>query len=268
MASVFGETGDRDTGLATRTAEVLGEKKQVTVPTGIPGFDEALGQGLPAGNLYLVSGTLSSGAIQFAQEILYNTIIARGKVAYYTVENPSTDVMQDMQLVGMNIQQYVDDGTWVFGRVVPPKMKKVIDSLPEIPMEQRIDLDDTFTKLMNHFHGAAKDGRNTAIHLPLLVRNYSLDELQNLIFFMKGVSRKFGGVHFLLLTAGALAENISIAIKDSTDTVFEITTATRGTEIENTVAIQKIRGMIPKVRAIKLTQRGGRLATETIRRVQ
>jgi len=181
---------------------------------------------------------------------------------------PSTDVMADMQLIGMNIQQYVDDGTWVFGRVVPPKLKKVIDSLPEIPMEQRIDLDETFTKLMNHFHGAAKDGRNTAIHLPLLVRNYSLDELQNLIFFMKGVSRKFGGVHFLLLTAGAHAENIAVAIKDSTDTVFEITTQSRGTEIENTVAIQKIRAMLPKARAIKLTQRGGRLATETIRRVQ
>ena len=265
--SIFGES--KDVGPQGRMEDaILTQQKEAVIPTGIPGFDEALGQGLPTGNLYLVSGQIGSSSYQFVQQILYNTLISKGKVAYYTVENSSADIIQDMQLVGMNIQQYVDEGSWIFGRVIPPSMKKIIEVLPEIPMEQRIELDTSFTSLMNHYYDMIKEGRNTVLNLPLLVRSFPLNEIQNLLFYVTGVVRRYGGIHFVLLTEGAHDQNTMVTIKDTVDSVFEVSTALRGAEIENIVTISKIRGMMPKVRVVRLAQRESGLATETIRRVQ
>ncbi|MGQ0376454.1 MAG: RAD55 family ATPase [Nitrososphaerota archaeon] len=265
--SVFGES--KDVGPKARIEDTLQIKqKEVAVSTGIPGFDETLGQGLPTGNLYLISGQIGSSSNQLVQQILYNTMISKGKVAYYTVENSSPDIIQDMQLLGMNIQQYVDEGTWIFGRVIPPSMKKIIEALPEVPMEQRIELDTGFTTLMNHYYDMIKEGRNTALHLPLLVRSFPLNEVQNLLFYITGVVRRYGGIHFLLLTEGAHDQNTMVTIKDTVDSVFDVTAVARGAEIENIITISKIRSMVPKARVVRLAQRESGLATETIRRVQ
>lgn len=265
MASVFGKEG---TTSQREIGEVAIRQKNPLVSTGIPGFDESLGHGLPAGNLYLVSGSIGSSSVQFVQQVLYNALISKGKVSYYTVENSSTDIIEDMNVLGFNIQQYVDDGSWIFARVVPPNMKKIVEALPDVPMEQRLYLDDSLAKLMNHFHDAVKEGCNTVIHLPVLVRNYSLDEIQNLLFYMIGIVRGYGGIHFLLLTEGAHEQSVMLTIKDNVDSVFEISGSVRGTEIENTLTVSKIRGMVPKARIIRLAQREVGLATETIRRVQ
>lgn len=263
MASVFGGGEEQRS-----FTEALEKPAAVVIPTGIPGFDDFLGQGLPSGNLYLVSGSLESNSNLFVQQVLYNTLITKGKVAYYTVERPSTDIIDEMRVFGMAIQQYMDDGSWVFARLVPPKMKGIIDMLPEVPMEQRINLEGSLSALMNHFHESVKEGRSTAIHLPQLVRNFPLDDIQNLLFFMAGVARKFGGIHFLLLTEGAHDQNTTVTIKEAVDSVFEVTTEPRGSELENIIMIQKIRGVMPKTRIIRLATRTTGLATETIRRVQ
>ena len=267
MASIFGAgegaTGQREVGEA-----ILKQQKNVLISTGILGFDESLGSGLPSGNVYLISGSLGSSSNQFVQQILYNAVISKRKVSYYTVENSSTDIIEDMNVLGFNIQQYVDEGSWTFARVIPPSLKNIVDVLPDVPMEQRVYLDESFTKLMNHFHDAVKEGSNTVIHLPLLVRNYPLGEIQNLLFYMIGTARRYGGIHFLLLTEGAHEQSVMLTIKDSVDSVFEISASVRGTELENALTISKIRGVLPKTRIIRIVQREDGLATETIRRIQ
>lgn len=267
MASIFG-TSDDTTSQRQIGEAISKQQKNVLISTGIRGFDESLGSELPSGNIYLISGTIGSISSQFVQQVLYNAVISKKKVSYYTVENSSTDIIEDMSVFGFNIQQYVDDGSWTFARVVPPNMKKIIDVLPDVPMEQRVYLDESFAKLMNHFHDAVKEGSNTAIHLPLLVRNYPLDEIQNLLFYMVGIVRKYGGIHFLLLTEGAHEQSVMLTIKDSVDSVFEIDASVRGSELENVFTISKIRGILPKTRVIRLAQREDGLATETIRRIQ
>ena len=243
------------------------QKVKNATSTGIQGFDESLGQGLPSGNLYLISGEIESNSHQFVQQILYNHIISKGKVTYYTIEHSSFDIIDDMQVLGMNIQSYVDDGSWSFCRMIPQKMSEIMKAMPEPPLEQRIDLDESLTNLMNHYFDTVKDGRSTVIHLPLLIQNFSIDEIQNLLFFMKGTVRTFGGIHFLMLTEGAHDHNIVVPIKDMVDSVFDITSTTRGSEVENMINITKIRGMIPKSRQIRLSQRDGVLTTQTIRRI-
>ena len=273
MASVFGAGNNEQ--VAKKQESMLAGQQEFriageyeTINSGIPGFDESLGQGLPTGNIYLLTGTVGAGIEQFAQQVLYTTLIAKSKITYYNLENSSSDIVQDMKGYNMNIQPYVDDGSWKFARVIPQNMKKIIEAFPEEPMEERIYLDESFTGLMNHFYDSAKNDRNTAVHLTSLARNYSLEEIQNLMVYMKGTARRFGGIHFLILTHDAIPQTTAVTIKDIADTVFDTETAFRGNEIENTISITKIRNMIPKTHKIRLTQRETGLFTETIRRIQ
>lgn len=272
MASVFGSADDSNSGPTANRAldEVLinQQKQQETIKTGIPGFDENLGQGLPGGNIYLLTGNIGSNTEQFAQQILYSTLISKSKIAYYNVESSSTDVIQDMKVRKMNIQQYVDDGSWKFVRIIPQKTRKVLEALPEEPMEHRIYLEETLTPLMNNFYESAEEKRNTIIHLTALAKNYSHDELQNLLLYLKGIARRHGGIHFLMLTEEAIDTATTVSIKSLVDSVFEISTTYRGNELESIVAIPKIRNMVPRTRRVRLTERDTGLSTETIRRVQ
>lgn len=269
MASVFGSTDDTGSSSTSKLDEVLiSQQQQQVVKTGIPGFDEHLGQGLPSGNVYLLAGPVDSNSEQFVQQVLYTAIVSKQPVTYYNVDNSSTDIIQNMKIYGMNIQQYVDEGSWKFARVIPNSLKKIVEALPEEPMEERIYLDETFTGLMNHYFDNVKEKRHTAISLTSLVRNYPLEEIQNLMMYMKGIARRHGGIHFLTLTDDTLDKSTSSTIKDLVDAVFEIDTTYRGNEIETGVSILKIRNMIPKTRKVRLTQRESGLSTETIRRVQ
>lgn len=263
MSSIFGSEGKESV-----QVQDLAEQASHTIATGIPGFDDAIGQGLPAGNIYLVPGQLGSSADLFVQQILYNTIVSKSKVTYYTVTTPSSDIIKDMLLYKMGVEKFVDDGTWVFARIIPPKMKEIIDSLPENPMEQRVDLGDTLANLTNHLYDSISEGRNTAIHLPDLMRIYSLDEIQGIILYITSLARKFGGIHFMSLTEGAHEQHEIMGVKDMVDSVFEFTTNIREDGMENTLTIQKARDLIPKKRIIRLSQRETGLATETIRRIQ
>lgn len=269
MSSIFGSSKDE---LRAQSSGELTQQQQKTavsseIATGIPGFDELLGQGLPVGNLYLLSGSFSSNTALFAQQVLYNIMLRKGKVAYYTVEKASTDIADDMSVYGMNVGNYVDDGSWVFARAIPQNLKKISEALPEVPMEQRIDLTGSLAPFMDHFLSAAKEGRSTAVQLTPLMKSFSLDEIQSALLYMTAVARKYGGVHFVLMTDGIAEQNYTMAVKDMVDAVCEMVTENRGTEIETVVTIQKIRKVLPRSRVIRLTVRKDGFATETIRRI-
>jgi KaiC/GvpD/RAD55 family RecA-like ATPase len=209
---------------------------------------------------------LGSNADLFAQQILYRIVANGGKVNYYTVEHSSTDVALNMQLFGMNLEQYVKDGSWVFTRLVVPSMKNVIDAMQDLSQEKKIDL-DSLSKLMKSFEESAKEGHNTALHLSHLIRNFSLIEIQNLLFFMTEVTRKYGGIHFLLMTEDSHEKSLVVTIKDAVDAVFEFASQVIEEEIENILTIRKVRNMIPKARVLRLSVKNSGLVTETTSRI-
>ena len=222
---------------------------------------------MPSGNLYLLSGHLGSNTALFAQQVLYNSVVRKEKAAYYTLENSSADIIQDMHLFDLKIQRYIEDGSWIFARAIPSSMKKTIDSLPEVTTEKRIALEDSLSPLMDNFLESVKEGRNTAIHLSHLIRSFSLEEVQNLLFYMAGISRKYGGIHFILMTEGAHEQSVSATIKDAVDSVFEFSAEYRGSELEVILTVQKIRNMMPKSRILRLAVKNSGMVTETIRRM-
>ena len=148
---------------------------------------------MPSGNLYLLSSSLGSNADLFAQQILFRNVSDEGKVAYYTVERSSLDVMGDMELFGMNIDDYLKNGSWMFTRLVIPSMKSLIVTMPDVLQEKKLDL-VSLLELGKNFEDKVKQGFNTALHLSHLIRNFSIEEIQNLLFFMANVSRKYGGI--------------------------------------------------------------------------
>ena len=216
--------------------------------------------------MYLLSSSLGSNADLFAQQILYRIVANGGKVNYYTVEHSSADVALNMQLFGMNLEQYVKEGSWVFTRLVVPSMKNMIDAMPDLSQEKKIDL-DSLSKLMQNFEESAKEGYNTALHLSHLIRNFSLEEIENLLFFMIEVTRKYGGIHFLLMTEDSHEKSLVVTIKDAVDSVFEFTSQVIEEEIENILTIRKIRNMIPKARVLRLSMKNSGLVTETTSRI-
>jgi len=216
--------------------------------------------------LYLLSSSLGSNADLFAQQILYRIVANGVKVNYYTVEHSSTDVALNMQLFGMNLEQYVKDGSWVFTRLVVPSMKNVIDTMQDLSQEKKINL-DSLSKLEKSFEESAKEGYNTALHLSHLIRNFSLDEIQNLLFYMTEVTRKYGGIHFLLMTEDSHEKSLVVTIKDAVDSVFEFTSQVIEEEIENILTIRKVRNMIPKARVLRLSMKNSGLVTETTSRI-
>ena len=189
-----------------------------------------------------------------------------GKVDYYTVERSSLDIIADMELFGMNVEQYIKEGSWVFTRLVVPTMKSVIEIMPEVSQEKKIDL-GSLLELGKNFEEKVKEGYNTALHLSHLIRNFSLDEIQNLLFFMTEVARKYGGIHFLLMTEDSHEKGLVVTIKDTVDSVFEFTSQVRDSEIENILTIRKIRNMIPKARVLILSVKSAGLVTETTSRI-
>ena len=216
--------------------------------------------------MYLLSSSLGSNADLFAQQILYRIVANGVKVNYYTVEHSSTDVALNMQLFGMNLEQYVKDGSWVFTRLVVPSMKNVIDTMQDLSQEKKINL-DSLSKLEKSFEESAKEGYNTALHLSHLIRNFSLDEIQNLLFYMTEVTRKYGGIHFLLMTEDSHEKSLVVTIKDAVDSVFEFTSQVIEEEIENSLTIRKVRNMIPKARVLRLSMKNSGLVTETTSRI-
>ena len=134
-------------------------------------------------------------------------------------------------------------------------------------IEKKLELGDSLSGLMKNFEETAKDGRSTALYLAQLIRDFSLNEIESLIFFMTGVARKHGGIHFVLMTEDSHESSVVVTIKDAFDSVFEFVSGVVESEIENTLTIRKIRNMIPRVRVLRLSVKSTGLVTETTSRI-
>ncbi|MGQ0795982.1 MAG: RAD55 family ATPase [Nitrosopumilaceae archaeon] len=231
------------------------------------GFDERLGHGLPSGNLYLLSSSLGSNADLFAQQILYHAAGEGKKIMYYTIGRSSSDIIDDMNIYGMNLESFVSDGSWAFTRIIPPSMKKIVEGMEINSGEKKLDLGDSLAELMKNFEETAKNGRSTVLYLSQLIRDFSLNEIEGLIYFMTGVARKYGGIHFVLMTEDSHDSAVVVTIKDAFDSVFEFVSGAVDAEIENTITVRKIRNMIPKARVLRLSVKSAGLVTETTSRI-
>jgi len=192
MTAQFGEVN------TTTPQEKEIELEKEFLESGIPGFDDAIGNGLPIGNIYLLCGHFANGSDIFVQQVLNKRITSNDKVAYYTVEQSSNDTIDAMKLYGMDIKEYVNNNSWMFFRMLHTSLKNVSAVIPKVSTEQQISFDN-ISILMKHFQEKAEEGFNTCINFSPLMRNFSLKEISNFLFFMQNVVRATGGIHFVLI---------------------------------------------------------------------
>jgi circadian clock protein KaiC len=94
--------------------------------TGIASFDVIAKGGLPANRTTLVSGTAGSGKTVFAMQFLAAGIAAGERGVFVTFEESATDIRQNMQSFGWNLEQWERDGLLAFVDASPdPEIESV-----------------------------------------------------------------------------------------------------------------------------------------------
>ncbi len=235
---------------------------------GLMGIGYILGGGFPTNSVYLLTGDPGTFYATFAQQALYNAAKQKTKVVYYISESTSDDIIQDMNTFKWDLSEAMDDGTWVFSRVLPPQLKSVANNTPEDPREQRIDLPpNSLHALRDDFLQKLNEGRWSALSLSYLMKSYHEDEITDLIMFMVSAAHNLGGVHFILLPKGIHDESKVAYIKSLVDGVLSFKFAQGFEQAEGEIDIEKLRRVIPKVKIIRHAVQDNGLAIETTARV-
>jgi len=238
-----------------------------TVPSGIPGFDEALGKGLVEGNIYLIISDSGEYSKQITHQIFYNRIISKSHVSYYTFEDSSADIIEEMAHYNMHIEKYVNEGSWKFIRIISSELKQIIGTLAEHPLDEKVSHDEQMGDLINHLSKQLQNDHNTIMQMTHLIRELTPTQIQQLMLYLKGLTRKHGGIHFIILNKGAEDTDKEFIVRDLADSVFEITTSIKGTALEITTTIKKARTMNVNTRKLNLIEKNGELSTSTIQRI-
>jgi KaiC/GvpD/RAD55 family RecA-like ATPase len=235
---------------------------------GLQGIAYVLGGGFPTNSVYLMTGDPGTFYPTFAQQALFNAVKQKTKIVYYNCESSSEDTIQDMQTFKWDISEYVDDGTWVFTRVIPPQLKTIINSTPEDPREQRIDLPpNSLNALQDDFIERLNEGRWSCLSLSYLMKAYPVNEIVDLVMFWVNAAHKLGGVHFILLPKGIHEDSQVAYIKSLVDGVMSFKFAQGFEQAEGEIDIEKLRRVIPRVKTIRHAVQDDGLAIETSARV-
>lgn len=243
------------------------EKRSVRLPSGIPSFDDLLGDGFPEASLHILSGPYGGHHLTFAQQVLYNHAISKGNIAYYVIENSADDIIEDMSVFNWNINKYVDDGSWKFIHLLPPIMEKIAKLSEGNPLEERIPLRSSLIPFQESLLKMLKEGRWTAVNFSYLAQSFSVDSVVELILYMTTAIRKYGGVHFMFLTEGILDKKVENIVKDLVDGVFEFENTERAIEYGTTLHIRKLRKTVLNTRTVKVTLMPTGMVAETTSRI-
>jgi KaiC/GvpD/RAD55 family RecA-like ATPase len=235
---------------------------------GLQGIGYILGGGFPTNSVYLLTGDPGTFFPTFAQQALFNAVKKGTKVVYYTSESSSEDVMQDMLTFKWDISAKIDDGSWVFTRVVPPQLKTVANNTPADPREQRIDLPpNSLSALQEDFIERLNEGRWSALSLSYLMKTYPTDDVTDLVMFWVNAAHKLGGVHFILLPKGVHDDSEIAYLKSLVDGVLSFKFAQGFEQAEGEIDIEKLRRVIPRVKTIRHAVQDDGLSIETSARV-
>ena len=101
--------------------------------------------------------------------------------------------------------------------------------------------------------------------ISFFLRSYELEDVVKTIEIMLSIGKVSGAVQLVLMTSGMHDPIIENTMKHMCDGVIEFRMKERGSEIENTIFIRKMRGMITPNKTISygITKKGIELETTT-----
>ena len=78
------------------------------IATGIPGFDNLIEGGFPAGKSFLVKGEVGAGKSIFCLQYLLKGLMQGEKTVYVTVDEKPADIIDQATSMGWDLSEYVD----------------------------------------------------------------------------------------------------------------------------------------------------------------
>ena len=254
---------------ATQRSDAIIAENQVKLSNlGILGLEFVLGGGVPEDSVYILTGQPGTYFTTFAQQAIFSHLSRRGKAVYYTSETSSSEIEQDTDLYSWNFQRYVDDGSLLFVRPLPPSLQGLVGLMPRVPSEQFLNLSSAgLGGLTRDFLSKLKEERWSILNISYLMNQYTPQEINDLVLFWVNAVHKFGGVHFILMLQGAHDEKQVVFLKNLVDGVFSFKFIEGFGQAEGEVEIQKLRRVLPKSKTFRHVVQSDGLVVETTARL-
>lgn len=89
------------------------------IASGVPGFDELVGGGLPKESVTLITGNTGSGKTTFCSQFLWKGLENGENCLYITTEELPEEIREDAEVFGWGFQKYEDEGSLVIKYIDP-----------------------------------------------------------------------------------------------------------------------------------------------------
>jgi KaiC/GvpD/RAD55 family RecA-like ATPase len=238
------------------------------VSTGIAGLDVQLGGGVPPGTTILLLAEPGAGSEIFAQQFAYGGLLNEEEVFYVSSEQPTPDIVSEMKSFGWDIKNYLGNKMLFIDEYSPrffytsPNETSNKSSARDFLKQGSDPLNRLKTTILQEREGKY---RGIIDSISFFLRNYDINQVVGVIDIMSSVGKITGAVHIVLMTSGMHDSYIENTMKHECDGVIEFRMRERGSEIERSILIRKMRGMIAPDRTISysLTRKGIELETTT-----
>jgi KaiC/GvpD/RAD55 family RecA-like ATPase len=215
--------------------------------TWIESLDEMLGGGLPEKSVVLVTGEPGSGYDVFAQQILYQNALHKGKVAYFSTTRAPDALREDLETFGWNLAPLQENRNWQFiDAHVPDVIQFLMEKIPIVMAEGRWVLIDSLSHL-------------------ILTQKYR--SVINIVELLLDSAKKYGGIHFLLLTQKMHSPETETTIQHFADGVIEFSAQESAGGIDRRIKIKKMHRAVYESRLIPFNITDHGITIETAVRI-
>jgi flagellar protein FlaH len=206
--------------------------------TWIEGLDEMLGGGLPEKSVVVMTGEPGSGYDILAQQILYQNALHEGKIAYFSTTRAPEALKEDFETFGWNVAPLQEKDNWMFFNVyVSDVIQVLMEKIPKVVAEGRWVLIDSLSYL-------------------ILTQKYRF--VIDVVELLMNSAKKYGGVHFLLLTQKMHDSETETTIQHLVDGVMEFSAQETAGGIDRRLRMKKMRRAVyePRLIPFNITERG------------
>lgn len=204
----------------------------------IEGLDEMLGGGLPDKSVVLMTGEPGSGYDMLAQQIMYQHALHGEKVAYFTTSRSPDTLRDDMSTFSWNIASMEEQDNWIFHHMSIPSAIEVLTE-----------------KMQNETSQGKWCLLDSLSYLILTQKYYSVVKTVELLL---DCARKYGGLHFMLLTKRMHDDETETTMQHLADGVIEFTAQETAGGIDRRIRIKKMQKAVyePRLIPFNITERG------------
>ncbi len=197
-----------------------------------------LGGGLPDKSVVVMTGEPGSGYDIMAQHVMYQHALRNEKVAYFSTSRSPDTINEDLSTFGWDVAMLQEKGNWAYYQVsVADAIQALTQNMPKAIAEGRWILLDSLSYLV-------------------LTQKYS--SVVKMVELLLENARKYGGIHFLLLTQKMHDIETEITMQHLADGVMEFTANETAGGIDRRIRIKKMRRAVyePRLIPFNITERG------------